>query len=251
MRYVILRTHGGLGNQLFQILFGRLLAENDGLTLREVHDFRYRHAFPRSEELLRADDPDHWQRLVSAMRLPKLLQRLTGRPVGSVRIGGTVYLDAYFQSGQDYRAFPPELVARHLERLAIELNIGPADLNADLIHLRLGDFFADRNQALLHVKMRLAKVLEGSSIITNDESLLQEPEVAAIMMSRALKLVSTKAMLAEDVLRVMARYRSVNANDSTLAFWSSVLGGVKVTLRNPGLHSCHELLIDCRKGFVA
>lgn len=235
MRYVILRTHGGLGNQLFQILFGRLLAEQYSLTLMEVHDQRYRHAFPRSEALARGANPDLWQRMVSAMRLPKLLQRLTGGPVGRVCIGSTVYLDAYFQSAQEYKAFPRDMVARHLDRLAIELNIGPADLNGDLIHLRLGDFFADRNQALLHVKKRLENVGEGSSVITNDESLLQDPEVEAIMTRRALKLVSTKAMLAEDVLRIMARYRTIDANESTLAFWAHALAGTRVNFQDSRL----------------
>jgi hypothetical protein len=98
--------------------------------------------------------------------------------------------------------------------------------------------------------MRLQNVAEGSTVITNDETLLQEPEVVAFMTSRALKLVSTKAMPAEDVLRLMARYRAIDANDSTLTFWASVLGGGEVTLRDPRLHSCHELLTDCRKGYV-
>lgn len=235
MRYAILRTHGGLGNQLFQILFGRLLAEQNGLMLREVHDLRYRHAFPRSEALMRAEEPGLWQRWVSAMRLPKLLQRLTGRSVARVCIGDAVYLDGYFQSAQDFKVFPPAMVARHLDRLAAELHIGSADLSDDLIHLRLGDFFADRTQALRHVMKRLENVAEGSWMITNDESLLQDPGVEALMTSRALKLVSTKTMLAEDVLRTMARYRTIDANDSTLTFWAHVLAGTRVNFRDPSL----------------
>jgi hypothetical protein len=39
----ILRTHGGLGNQLFQVLYGRLFAEQFRLDLVEVHDISYNH----------------------------------------------------------------------------------------------------------------------------------------------------------------------------------------------------------------
>jgi hypothetical protein len=68
--------------------------------------------------------------------------------------------------------------------------------------------------------------------MTTDEDLLCAPEVVELMAARRAKLVSTKAMPAEHVLRTMACYRRIDANDSTLTFWSSVLGGCEATLRD-------------------
>lgn len=242
MHYLVLRTHGGLGNQIFQVFYGRLFAEQAGLSLREVHDSRYRHAFMRTEALAMAPEPGRWQLLVSFMRLPKIFQRVTGSLSGEVRIGETIYLDAYFQSTQVFEDFPPSMLARHLARLANELRIVSADLDSNLVHLRLGDFFTNRTQACQHLIDRLARVNEGSAVITNDESLLQEPDVVALMKSRALKLISTKDMSAEDVLRIMSRYKVIDANDSTLTFWASVLGGCDVSLKNSALSECCNFL---------
>ena len=100
--YVVLRTHGGLGNQLFQVLFGCLFADREGRTLLEVHDRRYRHAFVRSSALERGRSPSRWQLIMSAVRVPKLLQRVFGWREVPWRLGRTVYLDGYFQRANSY-----------------------------------------------------------------------------------------------------------------------------------------------------
>ena len=70
---VVVRTHGGLGNQLFQLLYGRLLAERHRATLYELHDIRYEHAFARSRELAGRPAPPPPARPISSLRLPKIL----------------------------------------------------------------------------------------------------------------------------------------------------------------------------------
>lgn len=247
MSYIVLRTHGGLGNQLFQVLFARLLAEHDGLELREIHDLRYSHAFVRSSAVAAASAPHRWQRIVSAARVPKVLQRFFGRAEAPLRLGRSFYLDSYFQQATHYTAFSPQAIARQLQRLADELGLCPADLDACLVHLRVGDFFSDRAAAKTHVLKRLEAVPDGAHLMTNDEALLREPEVASAMATRNVILISTQGMAAECVLRAMARYTRIDANDSTLTFWSSVLSGCEVPLRDEGLRACRELLIRCRR----
>lgn len=247
--FAVLRTHGGLGNQLFQVLFGRLFAEQRGLVLCEVHDLRYRHKFSRSVALARSGEPSAWQRWISAARIPKLLERACGRPEEPLRLGHSFYLDGYFQRAENYAQFPDDVVGRQLQRLANELAIEPANLESWLVHLRLGDFFTNRTAALLHVKERLAKVPQGAHVMTNDETLLRDPEVVELMAARSAELVSTNDMPAEQVLRTMARYRRIDANDSTLTFWSSVLGGCEVVLRDQRLRDCRDLLARRRSGF--
>lgn len=246
--YAVLRTHGGLGNQLFQVLFGRLFAEQRGLVLCEAHDLHYRHAFTCSAALARGRELSTWQKVISAARIPKLLERAGGRSDGQWKLGDSFYLDGYFQCAEDYAQFPNALVRRELQRLANELAIEPANLEPWLFHLRLGDFFTDRTAALLHAKKRLANMPQGSHVMTNNETLLRDPEIVEIMAARNAELVSTKDMPAEQVLRTMARYRRIDANDSTLTFWSSVLGGCEVLLRDERLRACCDLLVQRRSG---
>lgn len=243
---LILRTHGGLGNQLFQILYGRLFADCHDLILKEVHDLHYYHAFPRSGELVQGDSPSSWQRLVSAARVPKILHRLIGLPEAPWQLGRSTYLDAYFQNAEDYEQYPADAIERHLQRLADELGIGPANKDLCLVHLRLGDFFTNRSAAKAHVFDRLKNLPVGARVMTNDELLLLEPDVVEAMGARGAELVSTKGMKAEEVLRTMAQYAYIDANDSTLTFWSSVLAGCNVKLCNERLRACRDLLIRYR-----
>ncbi len=239
---VVLRTHGGLGNQLFQIFFGRLFSELIGSPLKEVHDLRYSHAFSRSEALVTGKKPTSCQAFVSAARIPKLLYRIFGVIERPLCVGRTFYLDGYFQELESYKLFDVKDLRRHLEKLADELSIGPADLDICVVHLRVGDFFKDISGAKIHVFERLKNTPIGSHIMTNDESILFDPNIATLIELRALKLVTTIGMSAEEVLRTMARYRRIDANDSTLTFWASVFGGCEISIKNRSLSDCCSFL---------
>lgn len=242
MAAAILRTHGGLGNQLFQVLYGRLFAEKYGLDLKEIHDTRYKHAFPRSTALRRASlSPTSLERLVSALRLPKVLQRARRVSEQPLWLLGTTYLDGYFQDAAAYAPFDGDALERHLRQVGGELGIGPAHVDQCLVHLRVGDFFRTRDEARRHVLQRLSAVRPNSSIMTNDEALLAEAPIAALLDEKHCSLVTTNGFSAEQVLRLMAAYRQLDANDSTLVFWASVLSGGRTTLRNAGLAATRDL----------
>lgn len=243
-RYVILRTHGGLGNQIFQILYGRLYAKKYGLCLREVHDIRYPHAFPRSAAIERCDGPSMIQSSFSLLRLPKVIQRLFKCSELPVRLLNSVYLDGYYQKKENYVGFEKLEVKRELARLATELGIEGATIDSILIHLRVGDFFEDKTAAKKHVLERIDGMPDGAYIMTNDEQLLEEPEVSRAMAMRNAILVSTKDQAAEDVLRTMSKFRTINANDSTLTFWASVFSGSDVQLKSEQLKLCQSYFID-------
>lgn len=243
---VILRTHGGLGNQLFQVLYGRLYAEKFSLDMVEIHDIRYKHAFPRCTALRQATkSPALHQILLSSIRLPKVLHRLTGSPERAIRLFDAVYLDGYFQVAGCYAIFKFEAIKRHLRILASELSIQPAHIDHCLVHLRVGDFFKSRSDAIDHVLQRLSTVDPNSSIITNDEELLAESPIAELLAVKNCTLISTAGFLAEDVLRLMASYRQIDANDSTLVFWASVLGGCHTGMRDTSLRDTREMFASC------
>ena len=149
---------------------------------------------------------------------------------------------------ENYAAFSGEAITRQLHRLADELDIKPADLPECLVHLRVGDFFGNRETAKKHVLERLSQVVNGSKVMTNDEDLLLDPKIATVMAERQVELVSTRDMTAEQVLRTMARYCQINANDSSLTFWSSVLAGGEVKLCDNRLRACHDVLVNYRYG---
>ena len=243
---VVLRTHGGLGNQIFQILYGRLFADKFNVDLKVIHDIRYQHAFPLSNNFqLYTQHLTTYQKLISSLRLPKVLQRLTQKSESVIWLFNTAYLDGYFQNNLSYTIFKKEEIARNLRILADQLSIPPADLEQCLVHLRVGDFFKSRSDAREFVTRKLSMVSASSSIMTNDEELLAEPEVVAILEARSCKVVASAGYPAEEVLRMMARYRQIDANDSTMVFWASVLGGCRVELRNAELRATQNLFLRC------
>jgi hypothetical protein len=102
---IVIRTHGGLGNQLFQLLYGRLLSNFYGAHLYEIHDTKYPHAFPRSTCLSLAGELPFFQRPVSITRVPKILQHIFGYEEKPFRLLNTIYLDGYFQNISAYEQF--------------------------------------------------------------------------------------------------------------------------------------------------
>ena len=127
MGSVIIRTHGGLGNQLFQLLYGRLLAHSRGLDVREVHDDGYYHKFARADKPKVAMHPTAVQATLSRLRFPKIFNRLLKFKETHIKIGRDFYIDGYFQDEQVYRSFQRELIKRQLQTLALELDSKPAN----------------------------------------------------------------------------------------------------------------------------
>lgn len=219
-------THGGLGNQLFQLFYARLYARARQTPLQERHDLRYPHAFPRSGELDRAIEPDAVTEWISSLRLSKIATRLNLRR-DAITLFGTTFLDGYFQRPADYAEFDDAALKRELIRLRIELNVAPASEHGTAMHLRLGDFFKSEAAVLEHLETRLARVSAGAGIITNEEHRLEPPAIAAKLEAAGAYIVPTSDMSAEQVLRTLASFHRVDGNGSTLLFWASVLSDME------------------------
>ena len=50
-------------------------------------------------------------------------------------------------------------------------------------------------------------------------------KIKEVLKRKSCILFSTKDFDAIEVLRLMANYKKIEANDSTMVFWASVLGG--------------------------
>lgn len=236
MKRVVVRTHGGLGNQIFQLFYARLYAQRDHSHLFEVHDSRYAHNFVRSQELEQHPAPPMCARAVSALRLPKLLTRMHTR-IDAVSLFGTTYLDGYFQTASDYTVFDDASLRIELMKLRSNFGISKTPTRNFGVHLRLGDFFKSDADVAQHLNERLAKLDAKAEIITNEEPRLQNPVIAEALAAKNASIVPTSDMTPEQVLRTLASYRQVDGNDSTLLFWASALSGMQCEYRHPELRA--------------
>jgi hypothetical protein len=233
---IILRTHGGLGNQLFQVLYGRLLAAKNDTNLVFIHDLNYQHSFELCNDFNMNDSDINWfERFVSASRIPKLMNRYSPEKKESFTFLNLTFLDGYFQDVCFYKMFSSFDINKQLENLKKELNIAEEVKDEVLVHFRLGDFFNDQAKVLEHVQSRLCKLDAGSTIITNQEEVFQLPEIQKILVEKSCKFHSTLNFDAIDVLKLMSSYKKIEANDSTMVFWAAVLGGARVDFSHPQL----------------
>ncbi len=240
-RHVVVRTHGGLGNQIFQILYARLLA--DGRDPELVHDANYPHAFGLSTAFADHAKPSPVARLISRVRVPKLLERARLSARGTVTIGGTTFADAYFQGTHFYSSFGREAILREIDRIRGELNVRPNEIEGDeLHHIRLGDFFNDEQSQRIYLAERFKELPAGAFIITNREDLVEEAIRGPELAGQNLSIVPSASASADETLRLMSGYRTIVSNDSTLAFWAACLAGRRLVTPSPLLNALFDQL---------
>jgi hypothetical protein len=246
MRRVVVRTHGGLGNQTFQLFYARLFSKRAGVPLLEAHDLRYPHRFARSNELDKAPAPTLGMRAVSALRLPKIATRFR-LPKDAVTLFGVTYLDGYFQRLCDYVEFDDASLRRELLRLRRDFGISEVATREFGMHLRLGDFFKSDADVVQHLNERLDRLGPNTEIVTNEESRLRTPQVADVLAEKRASIIPTTDMTPEQVLRTLASFRQVDGNDSTLLFWASVLSGMHCEYQNVELRALRARLLAVLK----
>lgn len=240
-RHVVVRTHGGLGNQIFQILYARLLA--NGREPELVHDANYPHAFGLSTAFSGHPKPGSVARLISRARLPKLIERARPSSRGIVTIGGITFADAYFQGTHFYRTFGRDAIIREIDRIRHELCIRPDVVKGDeLHHIRLGDFFNDEQAQRTYLAERFNELPAGAFIITNREDLVREAIRSPALASQNLSIVPSASASADETLRLMSGYRTIVSNDSTLAFWAACLAGRRLVTPSPLLNALFDQL---------
>lgn len=242
---IIVRTHGGFGNQIFQILYARLMSKHYSIPYMEIHDDSYPHGFKRATGLkISTGKIQLIERLVSACRLPKIVNRLGISKKGWIKFCGTFYLDDYYQTVEHYDNFSELAIREELMRIADEMKISGEKKYNQLVHLRLGDFFKNQTDTQVHIMERINTMKENSFIITNQEELLLTPVVVSALERKSCQLISTSNLNPDDLIRKMAQFKFIDANDSTLTFWTSVLGGSLVNFKDIRLKNLHNLFVN-------
>ena len=233
---IVVRTHGGLGNQLFQIGRALRLGADLGTPVARIHDIRYKVIFPASPVFGDLDRPVPAPlRALSVARLPKLLSR-AGLAIEQVSIGRTRLLDGYFQAVADWQGDVAAVLADFRTRLGIAEGGG----GGTLVHLRLGDFFADEAAQRDHLAERLAVLPAGATLISNRDDLLAP--AASLLAAGGFRHQATSDLSPEALLRLMASFQRIESNDSTLAFWAAVLGRGDMRFRLDRLQALFETL---------
>ena len=244
MSKIVLRTHGGLGNQLFQVYFALCCKfEYQYQKIVIIHDNRYRHKFALDEKLRewgqKASLVDYF---VSAMRLPKIIKKIGRVHRETLEIGRTRFMDGYFQDHSDYASFSTTSLSAALSVLRTVLGVeGDGHTEAPCLeHLRLGDFFENNSAEEFAARSILEKIKKDSHIVTNNESLVMAI-CAEGNLSAKLTLVTTKDMPAAELLHLMGRYAEIRSNDSTLALWAALLYRRNLHLENTRLQKFFAL----------
>jgi hypothetical protein len=241
---IIVRTHGGFGNQIFQILYARLISNQYNIPYVEIHDDSYPHGFKRANGLrISTGKILLIERVISACRLPKILNKIGLNKKGWIKFCGNFYLDDYYQKVEHYDHFSELAIKKELIRIADEMKIIGEKKYNHLVHLRLGDFFKSQSDSQAHIIERINVMKENSFIITNQEELLRTSIIASALERKSCKLISTANLNPDDLIRKMSQFKVIDANDSTLTFWASVLGGSFVNFKDVRLKNLHNLFV--------
>jgi hypothetical protein len=241
MILVVARTHGGLGNQLFQVLYSRLVAASvTGSRLLIIHDQNYPHAFALSSVFKEGGEPPFPAGLVSRIRMPKILERIGISRSGRFSIGGVVYIDGYFQNVDDYCDWSNLELASQLEQLRVALEIKPGNPDQGILHhIRLGDFFTTEAAEIQHLEERLSTLPDGCSVMSNREELIKGSVLGDTLRSKRIQVVPSGGDSAETVITKMSRYGEIVTNNSTLAFWAACLGDRKLVTESAKLNALY------------
>ena len=221
---IYLLTHGGLGNQLFQLNYAMLLARKYDAELCLFHNNRYYHGIELCKDFIPLLSKERLP-VVFKLRLIKILKKLNiFSAKEQIKIGKNIYLDGYFQDKYLYESYS---LSEKLDVLIFFRNLLCIDSKLPskgcLKHLRVGDFFTNQTQKENHIREILYKSEKYDQFITNEESLVKSIMKDLDIYDR--EVVSSEQLTNIEVLRLMASYDCVITNGSTLATWATILGG--------------------------
>ena len=220
---IFVRTHGGLGNQLFQVFHALLKSNRHESKLFLWHDDRYYHKFKLADCFRFIKSPDIIP-MVLRFRIIKILNKL--RVFGHIQMlsfWSNSYLDGYFQNIEIYSSFNRLEKEKILNLFRNIFMIEESNNGESLLHLRLGDFFSDDGLKINQLDEMLRNGCNKGCVdcITNEEKLVKE---RIQLLQIDLRLISTQDFTPAQLLRLMSSYKRIVSNGSTLATWAAILG---------------------------
>ena len=243
----VVRTHGGLGNQIFQIFYAILLRNRDSRArLVAIHDSSYKHKFKLDKKLKMAYSSELGRVpiFISKLRLPKIISRLFRREIRFLKLLNYRFLDGYFQDVRNYSNFDDAEISAAINELIKHLvpKVKKSDRSAILYHFRLLDFFKSESEELEYIKTQFAGLPAKSSIVTNNDKLFRSPEIQKHLNQKNIKHIESDGLSAIAVLSLMMKYGVINSNNSTLAFWAAIFNGCELNVEDEGLKCLYTVL---------
>ena len=235
----IVQTHGGLGNQLFQVFFGLLMSGNS-TELAIIHNAKYKHKFKLEKEFRSFNTPIFYEKLISSIRLAKCLEKLTKGRIAYLYLGNKCYCDGYFQNQDLYNKFNIQEMRVAIQILKKKFQISDECNGRSLLHLRLRDFFKTSQAKLIYLETTFSSRPEAFDIITDDELVVRN--YLSDNNIGGCTLVSTVGMTGSQILSLMSRYKKICSNNSTLAFWASVFSNAELEISDKKLAEFFKFL---------
>lgn len=239
MSMILLRTHGGLGNQLFQSYFALCCKNHHGYDrIIRIHDNNYYHKFEADKNLEQIGLKASWaEATLSAMRIPKIMKKLFRFDREFLDLGCINILDGYFQDKTSYGQFSSNSKSDALSQLRAIMEVRETNtvIPRRLEHIRLGDFFSNSLSEEAAARNILASIKTASDIITNNEHLVQSICLEGHLPTE-LNLITTDGMSGIELLHLMGQYEEISSNNSTLALWAALLYKRQLYLESPSLN---------------
>ena len=217
------------------------------MNLKEIHDSNYKHKFGRIKELKQAFIPNLRQRLISKLRLSKLIYKLSGFDGYPIYLFYDYYLDGYFQKTNQYEKYNLSDIRFTLLSIKKELKIKNYFLNKNLYHFRLLDFFKSKEDEISHVISRIKECKPGSDIITNNQTVFQIKAINNLLKKNKLNLIDTDNLVSLEVLKIISQYKIVISNNSTIAFWGTLLSNSQLIIKDATLKETYKFFSKCIK----
>ena len=243
----VVRTHGGLGNQLFQIFYAILLRNrNSQARLTVIHDSNYSHRFELDRNLENAYSSGLGSipYVISNVRIPKIASRLLGREISFFKLMNYHFLDGYFQDVSRYRNFSETEISAAITELKKYLvpDLDKCERNAVLHHFRLLDFFNSEDEELEYIKIQFSNLPQSASIMSNNDKLFNRPDIKRYLNDKKINHIETEGLASIDVLSLMMRYGTLHSNNSTLAFWAAIFNRCELSIGDDVLSSLYMML---------
>ena len=221
---IIVTTHGGVGNQLFQLFFGLYLGSINNVAIKIHHISLYKHGFKLSSELNKFHKTNILETFISNLRIPKISNRFFGGDE-YILIQNKLYLDGYFQNADIYSYKNQQNILTCINHIRDLYNANSIEKKKKkLLHLRVPDYINKQSDIYNFFRSSLDETkdkIEEFDLITNRENELNK--YIKDNKYYNVGIMSTANMNNYDLLRFMGSYQSIHGTTSTLAFWAAII----------------------------
>ena len=229
---ILFRTCGGLGNQLYQLFFCKLISIKYNTTkIRHFHSTNYERYAEWEVPLELSKVENFFYSFLIKLRIPTLLFRLGLNKSGYFNFFNLILIDNYYQHKDFYELFNKNEIVIAIEYIRGLTIIDKKDNIKDeiLYHFRLGDFFENTQDEMNYIEQNLMNVPDGSTIISNKDDLFNNSqELSNFLKNKNCRYLDSSHMNAVELLNLFYHYKLIYSNGSSLSYFAATLSNSDV-----------------------